>query len=255
MKTPTWSRFTVSLVVALAVVTTATIVMSIFSVTRAGAVSVLPVTSQQTGITVCGHGKADAVPDQAQIAAGVTVTASSAESARAQAAAAMTSVISALKSNGIADQDIQTSYVAIQPQYSYQNGTTTQDGYSATNSVTVTIRNVNNTGKVLDAVTAAGGNNVVVNGITFSKGDPSQALAQAQQSAMDDAQRQAQAIASHAGVGLGTPISITAGSCGETPPQVQYYGAANASAGTAVTPIQPGQQEYAVEVQVVYAIR
>ncbi|HEY7834377.1 MAG TPA: hypothetical protein VIG30_12450 [Ktedonobacterales bacterium] len=33
MKTPTWTRFTVSLVVALAVVTTATIVMSIFSLT------------------------------------------------------------------------------------------------------------------------------------------------------------------------------------------------------------------------------
>lgn len=219
------------------------------------AVSVLPVTSQQTGITVCGHGKADAAPDQAQISAGVTVTASSAQSARSQAAAAMSSVISALKSNGVADQDIQTSYVSIQPQYSYQSGSAVQTGYTATNNVTVTIRDVNATGKVLDAVTAAGGNNVIVNGITFSKGDPSQALAQAQQSALDDAQRQAQAIASHAGVSLGTPVSITAGTCGEAPQQLQFYGAANASAGTAVTPIQAGQQEYAVEVQVVYAIR
>lgn len=255
MQTSSWPRFTVPLIVALAVVTTAAIVMSLFSVTRVGAVSVLPVTSQQTGITVCGHGKADAVPDQAQINAGVNATAQRAEDARANAASAMANVLKALKSNGVADQDIQTTYFSLSPQYSYEGGTQTQTGYSASNNVLVTIRAVGNTGKIVDAVTAAGGNNIVVNGITFSKGDPSQALAQAQQSALDDAQHQAQAVASHAGVGLGSPVSIEVGQCGDTTRPVNSYGQDLSTAGTAITPIQPGQQEYTVEVQVVYSIR
>lgn len=255
MQNSSWPRFTMPLIVAFAVVTTAAIVMSLFSVTRVGAVSVLPVTSQQTGITVCGHGKADATPDQAQISVGVTATAHSAQDARAQAARAMSSVIKALKNNGVRDQDIQTSYVSISPQYSYPNGSQVQTGYTATNTVTVTIRSVDSTGKVVDAVTAAGSNDIVVNGITFSKGDPTQALAQAQQSAMDDAQRQAQAIASHAGVGLGTPISIAVGQCGQVAQPMPYFASDQSAAGTAITPIQPGQQQYAVEVQVVYAIR
>lgn len=255
MQRPSWSSFTTPLIVALAVVTTAAIVMSIFSVTRAGAVSVLPVTSQQTGITVCGHGQANAAPDQAQISAGVTATAPSAQDARAQAASAMNDVLKALKSNGVADQDIQTSYVSIAPQYTYNGNTQVQNGYTATNNVTVTIHAVDNTGKILDAVTAAGGNNIVVSGITFSKGDPSQALAQAQQTAMDDAQHQAQAIASHAGVGLGSPISIDVGQCGSAMQIPQYFAANQSAAGTAITPVQPGQQQYTVEVQVVYAIR
>lgn len=254
MQPSTSSRLGVGIGIAVMVLITITLTLSILGFTRAGTVSVVPVTSQQTGITVCGHGKATAHPDQAQIEAGVFAQAPGAAAARAQAAQAMNSVLSALKNNGVADDDIQTQYFSITPQYSYDQSGPRQTGYQASNTVTATVRNVNAVGTVVDAVTAAGGNNVVVSGIQFSAGAPSQAQAQAEASALANAHQQAQQIAAGAGVSLGSPVSIQVGGCGQTQQPYTFAGAAQA-ASAPTTPIQPGQVNIAVTVAVVYAIR
>jgi uncharacterized protein len=248
------SRLGIGIGIAVVALVTITLTLSILGFTRAGTVSVMPVTSQQAGITVCGHGKASSHPDQAQIEVGVFAQAPSADAARAQAAQAMNAVLGALKAKGVADDDIQTQYFSITPQYSYDQSGTRQTGYQANNTVTATVRNVNAVGKVVDAVTVAGGNHVVVSGIQFSAGDPSQAQAQAEASALADAHQQAQQIASGAGVSLGAPVSIQVGGCGQTQPPYPFAGAAPA-AGAPTTPIQPGQVNVTVNVAVVYAIR
>jgi uncharacterized protein YggE len=248
------SRLGIGVGAAVVALVTLTLTLSILGFTRAGTVSVMPVTAQQTGITVCGHGKANTRPDQARIQAGVFAQASSADDARARAAQAMSAVLAALKSNGVAAADIQTDYFSITPQYSYESSGPRQIGYQASNNVTVTLRDVNAVGKVADAVTAAGGNNVVVSGIQFSAGDPSQAQAQAEASALDDAHQQAEHIASGAGVSLGSPVSIQVGGCGQQQQPIVYAGAAQA-AGAPSTPIQPGLVNVEVDVAVVYAIK
>jgi uncharacterized protein YggE len=256
MSSSTPSRLTLVLVVSLALVAAVAVALGVVGVARAGSISVLPVpqTAQQVGITVCGEGKATTTPDQAQIDAGVQASAPRAADARTQAAKAMNAVLAALKANGVGDQDIQTTYFSIEPQYSYDNGPPQQTGYSVTNTVTATIRNVSSVGNVVDAVTQAGGDNVQIDNIAFSRGDPSQAQAEAQQNALADAHAQAQRIASAAGASLGAPLSIQVGSCGQ---QVQPYNGqyAAASAAGPSTPIQPGQQQVTVNVQVVYALR
>jgi uncharacterized protein YggE len=121
-----------------------------------------------------------------------------------------------------------------------------------------TIRKVDNVGAVVDAVTQAGGNHVVVNGVQFSASDPSQAQDEAVQNALADARRQAQKVAAASGVSVGTPISIQVGSCGQSStPQVAFAdkGAANGSSGSPPTPIQPGQQQVDAYVGVVFAIK
>ncbi len=172
MQLPNSPRLATSLAVGATLVVTVALTLGILGFTRAGTVSVLPVTGQQSGIAVCGHGKATTKPDQARIQAGVHATSASAQDARGQAAAAMMAVIAALKSHGVADADIQTDYFAIQPQYTYDSSGPRQTGYMATNNVTATIRHVDDAGKVVDAVTQAGGNAVVVSGIQFFSGDP-----------------------------------------------------------------------------------
>jgi len=241
------------LLAVVGVVTTIALTLSGVSLTRAGLVSVLPVTSQQTGVTVCGHGKASARPDQAQLQIGVFATAATAENARSQAAQAMNSVLGALKGNGVADADIQTNYFVIQPQYEY-SGTPRQIGYMVSNAVTATVHKVDDVGKIVDAVTTAGGNNVIVSGIQFSNGDPAQALLDAQKNAVADAKRQADQIASSAGASLGAPVAILVGGCGNGSQNPVYSGADKGAPG-ATTPIQPGQLQYAVDVEVVYALR
>jgi uncharacterized protein YggE len=186
----------------------------------------------------------------------VNVQASAAQDARNRAATAMTAVINALKSNGVASDDIQTGYVSIAPQYDYNGGTPRTTGYMASNSVNVTVRDVGAVSKLLDAVTAAGGNSVYVSGVAFSSSDPSTATTQAQQKALTDAKNQALRIAQGAGVNLGAPVSIQVGGCGNSSGPVPYasdQSAAGVKAG-APTPIQPGQQDVAVDVAVVYAI-
>src|SRR5689334_6283407 len=95
------SRLLLMLVAVFAVLTTIAITLGLVNVAHAGSVSVLPVTSQQTGITVCGHGTAQIKPDRALINAGVNVQASTAQAARDGAASAMTAVVNAIKSNGV----------------------------------------------------------------------------------------------------------------------------------------------------------
>lgn len=249
-------RVTVVLFAILLVVSTGALTLGGISLTRAGIVSVLPVSSQQSGIAVCGHGKATAKPDQARISLGVFATASTAQAARDQAARVMNDVLAALKSGGVADQDIQTGYVSLQPQYSYNSGSSRMVGYSATNSVTATIRTVENAGKVIDAVTDRGGNNILINGIQFSNGDPAQARIEAQKNAVADAKRQAEQVAASAGESLGQAMSIQVGGCGTTPQPPIYYDNAKGVAGTsASTPIQAGQLDVTVDVAVVYALR
>ena len=249
-------RVTLVVFAILLVLSTGALTLGGISLTRAGIVSVLPVSSQQSGIAVCGHGKATAKPDQARISIGVFATAPSAQGARDQAAHVMNDVLAALKNSGVADQDIQTGYISLQPQYSYDGGSPRMVGYSATNSVTATVRVVENAGKVIDAVTNRGGNNILINGIQFSNGDPAQARVAAEKDAVADAKRQAEQVAASAGESLGQAMSIQVGGCGSAPqPPIYYASAKGASDSSTSTPIQPGQLDVIVDVAVVYALR
>ncbi|HEX8034733.1 MAG TPA: SIMPL domain-containing protein [Ktedonobacterales bacterium] len=248
-------RVTLVMFAILLVVSTGALTLGGISLTRAGIVSVLPVTSQQSGIAVCGHGKATAKPDQARISLGVFATAPSAQAARDLAARVMNDVLAALKSGGVADQDIQTGYLSLQPQYNYNSGSPHMIGYSATNTVTATIRAVENAGKVIDAVTDRGGNNILINGIQFSNGDPAQARIAAQKDAVADAKRQAEQVAASAGASLGQAMSIQVGGCGNTTQPPIYYDNKGVAGTSISTPIQPGQLDVTVDVAVVYALR
>jgi uncharacterized protein len=229
--------------------------LGVVNVARAQSITVLPSTSQQAGISVCGHGTANSHPDQAEIQVGVQASASTAENARSQAAQAMNAVLAALKSQGVASDDIQTDYFAIEPEYNYSSGNPFVTGYTASNNVTVTVHAVNTTGAIVDAVTRAGGNDIVVNGIQFSTGDPSETLAAAQQSALANAHQQAEKAALAAGVTLGAPLSIQLDGCGASTVVSPFpSNAAGSVDQNAKTPIQPGQVEVTADVEVVYAI-
>ena len=227
----------------------------VVGLTRAsGNVSVVSGASQLTGIAVCGTGKSTTAPDRATFDVGIFSSASTAAEARSQAATSMAAVIASLKQQGIADADIQTSYFSIQPEYSYNTNQPTLIGYSATNSVSVVAHDVSKVGTIIDSATTAGGNHITINGISFSNGDPAQALSTARASALADAHQQANQIATAAGVTLGSPISIDLNGCGtqSTSPRPIYGAASGASAPT--TPIQTGSLQVEVQVAVVYSI-
>ncbi len=205
---------------------------------------------QNVGIWVTGEGSVMVVPDVANLNLGVEVQAETVAQAQAQAANAMQAVIDELRARGVADTDIKTQYYNIYPIRDYQKDTSVIIGYRVTNTVTVKVRDVENTGTIIDAVAAAAGDNIRINSIYFTVDDTSAYLEQARADAMADAKAKAQQLADLAGMSLGKPTYISEG--GSYVPYI-YADRALLDEGSS-TPISPGETEVRLSVQVVYSI-
>jgi uncharacterized protein YggE len=210
----------------------------------------------QQGIWVTGQGTVTVTPDVANLSLGVSIQAAKVADAQSQAASAMAKVISVLTSSGVAQKDISTQYYTINPITRYDNVTqqSTITGYQVSNIVNVKIRSIDKVGPIIDAATAAAGDLIRVNGISFSVDNPSQYNSQARTQAMNDAKAKAQQLASLAGVSLGNPIYIVENPASASIPYaVAIPGVASGQAAT--TPINPGQTDISLTVQVAYSIQ
>lgn len=206
-------------------------------------------------IQVNGQGRVSIEPDKADLTLSVEVQAKSAEAARDQAAATMTALIKAVKEENVADKDIQTSYVSLYPIYG-QDGANKISGYQLANRVTVVIHDVSKVSAIIDAAIKAGGNPVRVQGISFGVNNPEAALSQAREKAYADARAKAEQYAKLANVTLGRAMHITEG--GGAPPMPRPYAEmsvmrSSIGAGNP-TPIQAGEQEVSVTVEVVFGV-
>jgi hypothetical protein len=208
--------------------------------------------AQSLGISVSGEGKASGAPDIAVLTLGVSALAPSVKDARDQAATAMNGVVDSIKGNGVDGKDIQSTQFSIQPEYNYQDNKQELSGYRVTNIVIAKVRNIDNTSKVIDDAVAAGGDLTQVQSIDFTIDDPSKLQDEARGEAVKDAQTKAERLADLAGVKLGKPISIS--ESGVTPPVSSREALLGGAAPSAATPIQPGEMEVTLDVQVLYAI-
>ncbi len=216
-----------------------------------------PIAATSALLTVNAEGKTARVPDLAAFNAGVTSQGKTAGEALSANAADMTRVIAALKQAGIADKDIQTSQISLNPLYGQPvvqpNGMVIQEpriiGYQATNTVMIRSRDIKNFGKVLDALVASGANQV--NGPSFQLADPSAANDEARVSAIKTARARAELYARAAGLRVARIVSISE-SGGYAPPQPMYARAMKAEADS--TPISAGEVEAAVSVTVQFEL-
>ena len=114
-----------------------------------------------TLLSVSAQADAKRVPDVATISAGVVTQAVDANAAMRANAVQMDKVMAAIKAAGIAERDIQTSGINLNPQYKYvENQEPTITGYQANNTVNLKVRDIGKLGKVLDALVASGANQV-----------------------------------------------------------------------------------------------
>ena len=210
-------------------------------------------TSQQTGIWVSGTGEVTVTPDVAILTLGVEAQETTVSASQSEAAVAMTAVVDALKTNGVADKDIQTQWHSISPVTRWDDKTNEQitTGYRVSNMVTVKIRDITKAGTIIDAVAGVGGNLTRINGISFTVNDPTAYNNQAREKAMQDAAAKAQQLASLAGVTLGKAIYISESSSYIPQPIRLFDSAVGASAST---PISAGELDITLTVQVGYAI-
>jgi len=209
---------------------------------------------QSTGIWVTGEGKVSVVPDIAILSLGVETQDMNVANAQSYAATTMTAVVNELDNFGIAKKDIKTQRFSIYPvrRWSDKEAREVLIGYRVTNTVTVKVRKVDDTGAIIDAVARAGGDYIRINNISFTVDDPTPYRKEAREKAMADAEAKAKQLADLGDVKLGKPTYIN--ESGAFMPIVREYYAPMPAPAAAPTPISPGETEIQLSVQVVYSI-
>jgi hypothetical protein len=207
--------------------------------------------SAQTGISVSGMGEVTGTPDTVEVDLGVSVLGETVDEATATAADRADSLIAALTSNGVAEEDITTTDYSIYPEYDYSGNQERLVGYRVNNTVRAKIRDIESTGAVLDAASAAAGDEARISGLRFSIEDNAELVSAAREAAWDDALAKATQLADLSAQTLGAATSIT-----ETvtiPPVPIPYEADMAGAERAATPIEPGTSAVTITLQVQFA--
>jgi uncharacterized protein YggE len=203
-----------------------------------------------TELDVSATGTSTRRPDVAIISAGVVTQASKAGDAMAANAKAMTATIAALKRAGVTDRDIQTQSINLQPQYRYgDNQPPVLTGYQASNRVSVKLRELTAAGGVIDALVAAGANQI--DGPSLSVDHPEAALDEARSKALATARARAELYAKAAGLTVRRIVRIS--ETDGAPPPVRPL-AMMASKRDEATPFEAGEQELTVNLSVVFEL-
>jgi len=201
-------------------------------------------------ITTRGIGKATGVPDTVTVVLGVQTQAAAATAALDANNSKAKALIGMLRGKGVAANDLRTSELSIDPTYADKTGQIT--GYQVTDTVQATLHDVSRAGALIDAAAAAVGDAVRVQQIGLSVGDDSPLRAQARAQAVTRAQAQAGQLATAARGTLGRIRSISEVPDSGSP--ITYAPAASASMADRAIPIQAGQQDVTVSVDVTYDI-
>jgi uncharacterized protein len=231
----------------------------------------LSTVAARADISVSGDGKVTVVPNLAQLMLSLTSEGSTASDALDANNAAMKLLLKKLAGFGIADKDVKTTGFHVEPKYKHEKD---KDpvlvGYVVTHALTVKVRNIDDTGKVVDALVNYGlQDNAVfgclppdfeataapilrVDGVTFTLDDETKLLDEARKAAVADARRKAELYAAAAGVSVGKVVSISEITVNWAPRtwSVQELKAASADG----VPFSKGEQQVSASITVVFAI-
>lgn len=228
----------------------------------------------ETLLAVNAEGQSRRVPDIAMFSAGVVTQGKTAGEALTANAAKMDEVVRALKRAGIAERDIQTSALSLQPQYSnpeqeaqlrariarevYVPSSQPQApriiGYEARNSVQVRVRKLGEMGRTIDTLVTAGANQV--DGPSFTLDQPRAALDEARNQAVREARERAELYAKAAGLRVSRILSITEGGGYYPVQQVMVNGRmAGGPPAPPPSPVAPGEVALGVNVSVQFALQ
>ncbi len=198
-----------------------------------------------TRLDISAMGSVTRVPDLAIISAGVTTRSTTASGAIAENATRMERLRAALKRAGIADRDIQTSSISLNPDYRYDNNQPpVLTGYQASNNVSVKFRDIRTSGTILDALVAQGANQI--NGPSLTIDKPEAAYDEARGKAIVAGRARAELYARSLGMRVTRLLSVSESGGVSRPPMPMYSRAESAMAADAKTSIDPGTQNLEV---------
>ena len=211
---------------------------------------------QTTGIWVSGTGEVTVTPDIASLEVGIEVQEVSVGQAMDKASEAMDKVMNTLTEKGVAEKDIRTRRFRVRQRTSWDDQRQQEViiGYRVTNTVTAKVRDVDETGTIIDAVARAGGDYIRINSISFTVDDPTAYHEEAREKAMADAEAKAKQLADLSDVKLGKISYISEGGLAPVPRALYVETMPMPAPAAAPTPISPGETEIRLSVQVAYSI-
>ena len=211
-----------------------------------------PVSSTPTTLTVAAEGRVTRAPDIAEVSGGVVTSAPTAAAAMAENTVRMNAVVAAVKKAGIADRDIQTTGLNLQPQYRYaDNQPPVLTGYQVTNTVSLRLRKLVEAGRLLDTLVGVGANQI--GGPNFSVDAADEALDEARVAAVKMARTRAQLYAQAAGLRIKRIVSISENGAIEPGPHPMMV-MARAVWMEAAPMVAPGEVALGVNVTMVFEL-
>lgn len=217
-------------------------------------------------ITVSGKGEAFAVPDLATFSFSVSADAKTVAEAQSQVTSKIDTIVSKLKDLGIEEKDVKTIDYNVYPKYTYSSSPCsptycppskqTQDGYTASHSISVKVRKTEDAGTALALAGDAGATNL--SGISFTVDDLEKITAEARAMAIKDAKEKAKSLSDELDVNLVRVVSYSDGTEGVGP--MPYYSERSSTGVMAVdqakAPTLPtGENKVSIVVNVTYEIR
>ncbi len=201
-------------------------------------------------ISVSGRGQVSVVPDMATINLGVLNTADTANAAVSGMSDKIAAILVTLSAAGLADTDVQTSSLRVNPIQDYNNSTGRSriTGYSAQSTITVRVLDLDDLGQILDQALSDGANQL--NGLQFDVANRAPHLDAARQLAVADAMSKASVFTQAAGASLGTLLSITEGGAQPGPIMMEM----SSMARDAGVPVAAGDISISASVSMTYAI-
>ena len=196
-------------------------------------------------VTVSGTGSAGRPADLAQATFTAEAVRESAAEARSVAAGTAAAVIAAVRQAGVPDADLRTAGLDVSPNWEHDGTRMVRNGFTVTNRIAVTMRDLESVGRVLDAGLEAGATGL--DGVSFLLADEAPAAEEARRAAVADARSRAATIADASGGRLGALVSIAEGGASVPGPFPAPRMMAMA-ADSAPTPVLPGRIEVTVSV-------
>lgn len=235
-------------------------------------------------ISFSGHGEVVASPDIANIYFTISQDDKTVKDAQAGVAVIEKKALDLLKAKGVADKDIQTTNASFNPRYEYRNAVCPQPaqimegsllpstgnvgsgtisycppgkqvlaGYTASESITVKIRNIDTVGDIMQALGTTGVSDL--NGPNFAIDKEDVLKTQARKKAIDDAKAKSEVLAKDLGIRLGKITSFSEN--GNYPIIYATNAMMKDSAERASAPavIPKGENTVASDVTITYEIR
>lgn len=206
-------------------------------------------------ITVTGQGKASLSPDIAHVTFSVQNTAKSVALAQSATTEQSNAAIEYVRDQQIAEKDIKTLSYNVSPEYAYPNdgGRPTITGYQVSQTIQVTVRDLDVTGTLLAGLGALEVQNI--SGPHFALDNPNAGQDAARAEAIADAKEEAEVLAKQLGVRLGKIVSFSESGGGYPYPAMYAMDSSMGKGGAIAPEIPTGENDYSATVSITYEIR